>query len=138
MLKKDSVGNSILLTIIASGLVFLIAIINLSNLMIYWMMERKKGSGSFQSNGGRQSLYRKKYSGRSHGYDFISAVIAILIQWGINRWAGSWLAENDIYTTIGTANVIAGLACTTLCGVLAALVPAKFAMRVETAECLKE
>ena len=69
---------------------------------------------------------------------FISAVIAILIQWGINRWAGSWLAENDIYTTIGTANVIAGLACTTLCGVLAALVPAKFAMRVETAECLKE
>lgn len=40
--EKDSVGNSILLTIIASGLVFLIAIINLSNLMIYWMMERKR------------------------------------------------------------------------------------------------
>ena len=136
--EKDSVGNSILLTIIASGLVFLIAIINLSNLMIYWMMERKKDLAVFKAMGAGNHYIVKNILAEVMAMIFISAVIAILIQWGINRWAGSWLAENDIYTTIGTANVIAGLACTALCGVLAALVPAKFAMRVETAECLKE
>lgn len=136
--EKDSVGNSILLTIIASGLVFLIAIINLSNLMIYWMMERKKDLAVFKAMGAGNHYIVKNILAEVMAMIFISAVIAILVQWGINRWAGSWLAENDIYTTIGTANVIAGLACTALCGVLAALVPAKFAMRVETAECLKE
>jgi len=78
--ESASTNNSILITIIASVLVFAIAIINISNLMIYWTLERRKDLSILKAIGADNYYLTKCLLIEIFVMTMLSAIAAILLQ----------------------------------------------------------
>lgn len=136
--ERTSTNNSILITIIASVLVFAIAIINISNLMIYWMIERRKDLAILKAMGADNQYLTKCLLVEILVMTSLSALGAILLQKIIVFCFGNILVQNEIYATVTYTNYVIGFVVTVVCGVLATIIPARQVMRIQPSESIKE
>lgn len=136
--ESDSTNNSIWITVIASVLVFAIAIINISNLMIYWTLERRKDLAILKAMGADNFYLTKCLLAEIFVMTILSAIGAILMQKVIAFCCGDLLVQNDIYATVTYINFIIGFLVTVICGGLAVIIPAKQVMRIQPSESIKE
>lgn len=135
---EDSVRNSILITCIATILVFAVAIINITNLMIYWMLERQKDLAVLKALGANNRYLTRCLILEVFVMTAISAFLAVFLQVLVEGLFGDILAQNGIYATVTLANFIFAFMVTCVCGLLSAIMPARQVMKVQPADSIKE
>ena len=136
--ESDSTNNSILITIVASVLVFTIAMINISNLMIYWTLERRKDLAILKAMGADNQYLIKGLLVEILVMTILSAIGAILLQKVITFGYGDILRKNEIYATVTYINFVIGFLVTVICGGLAVIIPARQVMCIQPSESIKE
>lgn len=132
--KAEESDNSVIITIIASVLVFTIVIINITNLMLYWVLDRKKDLSVFKAMGASNKYLTKCIVLEVVAMTLLGFVIALLIQYILNQLMGATLRAQDIYMDISCVNVGTCSLVTTVCGILASIIPARIIMKIQPAE----
>ncbi len=135
--ENESFSNSIVMTAIASALVFTIAIINITNLMVYWMLDRKKDIAVFKALGADNDYIIRNLVKEIICMGMIGAAAAIFIQELVIKFADEFLIRNGVYCQITYINIIVAIAVTIICGMLAAIIPARQVTRIQPAEGMR-
>ena len=117
----SSLDNSIAITAIASCLVFFIAIINIINLMNYWMMERKKEIGIMKAMGALNGFIIKWVVVEMTMISSMGAILALFIQFVINVLFKSMLVSYGVNINLSFTNLLLAILVSALCGVISAL-----------------
>ncbi len=134
---EDSFWNSIIITVIATVLVFTIAILNITNLMIYWMLERKKDLAILKALGAHNRYLTGCLVAEIVAMTLLSACLAIAVQLVVTGLCGEVLEKNEIYCNVTYVNFILSFVITVVCGVIAAVIPARQMMRVQPSESIR-
>lgn len=134
----DENNNSIIITIIASVLIFIIVIINITNLMLYWIIDRKKDLAVFKAIGASNTYLTKCITLEVVAMTVIGFVFALILQYILNITLGEILRAQDIYMDISILNIGICLLVTMTCGVLASIIPSRIIMSIQPAESIKE
>ncbi len=117
----SSLDNSIAITAIASCLVFFIAIINIINLMNYWMMERKKEIGIMKAMGALNGFIIKWVVVEMTMISSMGAILALFIQFVINVLFKPMLVSYGVNINLSFTNLLLAILVSALCGVISAL-----------------
>lgn len=130
--------NSITITIISSVLVFVVVIINITNLMIYWVLDRQKDLAVFKALGASNQYLTKCVVVEVAVMTIIGFVIALAIQFLVDLLFNPIFYAWGIYMDVTAANVIICLMVTMGCGILSSIAPSRIVMRIQPAESIKE
>ena len=130
--------NSITITLISSVLVFVVVIINITNLMIYWVLDRQKDLAVFKALGASNQYLTKCVVVEVAGLTIIGFVIALAIQFLFDLLFNPIFYAWGIYMDVTAANVIICLMVTMGCGILSSIAPSRIVMRIQPAESIKE
>ena len=130
--------NSITITIISSVLVFVVVIINITNLMIYWVLDRQKDLAVFKALGASNQYLTKCVVVEVAVMTIIGFVIALAIQFLFDLLFHPIFYAWGIYMDVTAANVIICLMVTMGCGILSSIAPSRIVMRIQPAESIKE
>lgn len=130
--------NSITITIISSVLVFVVVIINITNLMIYWVLDRQKDLAIFKALGASNQYLTKCVVVEVAVMTIIGFVIALAIQFLLDLLFNPIFYAWGIYMDVTAANVIICLMVTMGCGILSSIAPSRIVMRIQPAESIKE
>lgn len=130
--------NSITITIISSVLVFVVVIINITNLMIYWVLDRQKDLAVFKALGASNQYLTKCVVVEVAVMTIIGFVIALAIQFLFDLLFNQILYAWGINMDVTAANVIICLMVTMGCGILSSIAPSRIVMRIQPAESIKE
>lgn len=123
--SSDSFGNSVLITVLSTSLVFVIAIINIINLMFYWMLERTKDLAIMKAMGATNKYLIKWTMFEMSSIAVIGAVIALVIQLvGNNIFFKLGIFTED-YLQISYLNILFAVIISIVCGTLTALLVSK-------------
>ncbi len=131
------IRNSIVITVLSSGIIFIIAMVNITNLMIYWIMERRKEFGIIKAIGGTNRYIVKCIIFEIVIMTIISAFLAIILQSCFSWLFEDILVSNGIYVKVTYVNYLISIIVAMLCGIVAAIIPAKRAITVQPSEILK-
>lgn len=126
-----------IITLVSAIIIFTIAIINIINLMIYWISQRKREFGIMKALGANNSYIVKWVIIEVISMAVISAFLAIIVQLVILMGFKDILLGNQIYLSISVINCIVAIVVATMCGLIAAVVPAKRAIKVQPVEVVK-
>lgn len=121
VVDDSSLNNSIVITVAASLLVFLIAIINIINLMVYWMMERKKEIGIMKAIGASNPFIIKWVIIEMTMLSVIGAILALMSQFVINMIFDSLLIKYHVSIDLSFINLLLAIIVSSLCGIISAL-----------------
>lgn len=136
---KDNNGfyNSIIITVIATTLVFVIAIINITNLMLYWILERKEDIAVMKAMGADNHYIIKYLAIEIVSMALIGALLGIVLQKIAVLFLEEFLQKNEIYCQVTYVNFMISFAVTVVCGLMATIIPAKQMAKIQPAEGLK-
>lgn len=135
---NSSLNNSIIIVLVASLLVFFIAVINIINLMFYWMIERKKEIGIMKAIGATNPFVIKWLIIEMCLLSVLGALLALISQFVINYVFSSLLSKNSLYLNLSFVNLFIAITISGLCGVISALLIIKKSVMfnpVETISC---
>jgi len=132
----SSVKNSITVTIASSIIIFFIAMMNITNLMIYWIMERKKEFGILKALGGTNAFVIRCVVMEVLIMTLISALLAILVQLLLGYLLSAVLEKNNISFQISGFNLLFSAVAATICGLIAAIIPSHRAIKIKPVETL--
>ncbi len=130
----ESFTNSIVITIILSGSVFIIAIVNIINLMIYWVMDRAKEFGILKSIGATNKYITKWITIEVMIMIFVSSIVAMLTQGLAQILLKDFLIENEIYFSITWINLLVSIIVATVFGTFSAIIPCRTAVNINLIE----
>ena len=132
--QMDASGlrNAVSLTVILSVCVFAVAIVNISNLMLYWVLERRNTYGIIKALGGYDGYIFKLILCEVLALTAAGSLLALAVQQVIHLLAGSLPLELEL------VNVGVSAAVAILTGFIAALIPAVRAVRLQPVEVLNE
>ena len=133
----NSANNSIIITTIATVLVFVIAISNITNLLVYWMMERNKDLAILKAMGANNSYLTKWLLLEIFIITITGALLAIIVQLVISNVCEEWLLKNEIYSTVTYWNFLLSFLVTTISGIISFILPARQVLRVQPSESMK-
>lgn len=131
-IDTSGLHNAVVLTIISSVSVFIIAIVNISNLMLYWILERKKTYGIIKALGGHNGYIFRMIFAEVLVLTLVSGILALAVQGILHMIFASLPLEMtmlNIWTALLTAFVTGGIA---------ALIPAVRAMKLQPVKILNE
>lgn len=132
--QMDASGlrNAVSLTVILSVCVFAVAIVNISNLMLYWVLERRNTYGIIKALGGYDGYIFKLILCEVLALTAAGSLLALAVQQVIHLLADSLPLELEL------VNVGVSAAVAVLTGFIAALIPAVRAVRLQPVEVLNE
>ena len=131
-IDTSGIRNAILLTIIVSGSVFIIAVVNITNLMLYWIMERRKAYGIMKAIGGHNGYILKIVFVEVLMFTIISSMLALVFQEMAHILAPLLPLE------LSPINIVIAITVAFLTGGMAAFVPARRAMKLQPIKILNE
>lgn len=132
--QMDASGlrNAVSLTVILSVCVFAVAIVNISNLMLYWVLERRNTYGIIKALGGYNGYIFKLILCEVLALTAAGSLLALAVQQAVHLLADSLPLELEL------VNVGVSAAVAVLTGFIAALIPAVRAVRLQPVEVLNE
>lgn len=131
-MDMSGLQNAITLTVISSVSVFIIAIVNISNLMLYWVLERKKTYGIIKALGGHNRYIFKMIFIEVLILTWVSSLLALGVQEILHLFFTSLPLELTIM------NAGAAVLSAFVTGGIAALIPAVRAMKLQPVKILNE
>lgn len=127
----SSFKNSLIVTIIATVLVFTIAIINIIHLMLYWLVERKREIGIMKALGANNGYIAKTVLFEIIVIAIVGCLLAIIVQYLAMFLFAETPISKEITFRVTWLNLIYTMGVSLFFGVIAAIVPVLNAMRME-------
>ncbi|KEQ24245.1 ABC transporter permease [Paenibacillus tyrfis] len=135
--KESEFWSNILVTAILSGIILLVTVINVSNLTLFWIVERRNEIGILKAIGATNWTIARQITCEMLFICFLSAIISILVQSCITYVfnAYKWLATE---ITVSWSNWIISFGIATICGLVTSITPVNKCLKVAPSEVLKQ
>ncbi|RJX37067.1 ABC transporter permease [Paenibacillus pinisoli] len=128
---NSSFRNTLVITVVATVLIYTIAVINIIHLMMYWLIERKREIGIMKALGANNAYIARTVLLEVLIMSIIGGLLAILIQYAaMLLLSGSSLAK-EITFQVTWLNLFSALGVSLFFGMISAIAPALNAMRFE-------
>lgn len=131
-------NNSVSITVIASVLIFVIVIVNITNLMMYWIIDRKRDLAVFKALGATDRYLLLCNMAEVVAMTVIGAAFALGLQYLLQAALGEILNRQEIYLDVSLTNLWICMLVTMICGMLASLIPAGIILKIQPAQSIKE
>ena len=128
--------NSAIVSITSTILVFFISAVNVINLMIYWMIERKKDLAIMNALGCTKSHILKWTIAETSMFSLIGAVLAITIQILGKILFNDYLVKNEIFLNISFVNILLAVVISEVSAIVTALILTKKSLRFNVKDVL--
>lgn len=130
-IDSSSFRNSLVITIVATVLIFTIAIINIIHLMLYWLGERKREIGIMKALGANNGYIAKTVLFEVLIMSIIGCLLAISVQYLAMLLLSNSSLGKEITFQVTWLNLIYAMGVSLFFGMISAIVPALNAMRFE-------
>lgn len=127
----SSFRNSIIITIVATVLIFTIATINIIHLMLYWIGERKREFGIMKALGANNGYIAKMVILEVCIMSIIGCLFAISVQYFAMLFLFESQLGKEITFQVTWLNLLFAMSVSLFFGIISAFIPALNAMRVE-------
>lgn len=134
---RSSVENSKLLTGAISGILLLISLINIINLSVFWIMERKKSLAIMSSIGATPMMIVCSIIFEMLMMVVIATGLSLLthqILWSVFK---DFLIQKEIFVNVSYWNFLIVMGIGLICGLISSLIPVSQSLKIEPAEALK-
>ncbi|OCA84085.1 hypothetical protein A8F94_15270 [Bacillus sp. FJAT-27225] len=128
---SSSFRNSLVITIVATVLIFTIAIINIIHLMLYWLVERKREIGIMKALGASNGYIAKTVLVEVLIMSIIGCLLAISVQYLAMLLLSDSSLGKEITFQVTWLNLFFAMGVSLFFGMMAAIAPALNAMRFE-------
>lgn len=128
---SSSFRNSLVITIVATVLIFTIAIINIIHLMLYWLVERKREIGIMKALGANNGYITKTVLLEVLIMSIIGCLLAISVQYLAMQLLSDSSIGKEITFQLTWLNLFIAMGVSLFFGMIAAIAPALNAMRIE-------
>lgn len=121
--EDSELRNSIVLTIIATILIFTIAVINIVHLMQYWLIERQREFGIMKALGANSSYIAKIVLFEILTISIFGSILAILVQYIAMLFLSDSAIGKEISLKVTWLNLLFAIGISLFFGVLSAIIP---------------
>lgn len=128
---SSSFRNSLVITIVATVLIFTIAIINIIHLMLYWLVERKREIGIMKALGANNGYIAKTVLLVVLIMSIIGCLLAISVQYLAMLLISDSSLGKEITFQVTWLNLFYAMGVSLFFGMISAIAPALNAMRFE-------
>ncbi|MGE6260696.1 ABC transporter permease [Heyndrickxia sporothermodurans] len=128
---SSSFRNSLVITIVATVLIFTIAIINIIHLMLYWLVERKREIGIMKALGANNGYIAKTVLLEVLIMSIIGCLLAISVQYLAMLLISDSSLGKEITFQVTWLNLFYAMGVSLFFGMISAIAPALNAMRFE-------
>ncbi|MCJ7840019.1 ABC transporter permease [Lederbergia sp. NSJ-179] len=128
---SSSFRNSLVITIVATVLIFTIAIINIIQVMLYWLMERKREIGIMKALGATNRYIAKTVLMEVLTMSIIGCLLAISVQYLSMLLLSDSSLGKEITFKVTWLNLYYAMGVSLFFGMVSAITPALNAMRLE-------
>lgn len=135
--NTEQFRNSVILTIIISGAILLVTIINVMNLSIFWILDRRREIVIKKVLGAVDKLIIKPILIESIFIAILACLIAILLHFSIIILAKSKLVGLEIALNISWLNLIVAFSVSIFCGIATSIPSIRMALNMNPVEILK-
>lgn len=134
--SQSSFMNSVSITLISAGLIFVVAIINIVNLMYYWMIERRRDIAVMKAMGCTNKYLVKWLIAEMSAIALIGAALAVIIQMIARVCIVNVFPYNEISVDIAPVNILLALTVSVLSGAITALLIARKSLKFSPADVM--
>ncbi len=137
--EKDnsSLLNSITITALFSGIILLVATINVMNLSLFWILDRRKEITIKKVVGATDSSIIKTVVFQMVFIALASAISAIFIQYIISIVVYKFIRIENISIDVSWYNWIFSIFVSITCGLVSSISPVKATLKMQPAEALR-
>lgn len=128
---SSSFRNSLVITIIATVLIFTIAIINIIHLMLYWLVERQREFGIMKALGANSGYIAKTVLFEILTISFIGCLLAIVVQYIAMQLLADTSIGKEITFRVTWLNLFFAMGLSLFFGLISAIVPMLKIMRLD-------
>lgn len=136
-MDRSSLRNAIIFTVVASGVILLITLINVINLSLFWILDRRKQIAIMMSTGATNKFICKRVIVEMVLMAIISSIIAVVVQKILWCIFGKNLINNEMYFDISWVNLIGSILVATICGLISSIFPVLSTLKMNPAEALR-
>lgn len=131
VVDTSALRNALMLTMIATVLIFTIAIINIVHLVLYWLLERNREMGIMKALGATNGYLAKAVLFEILMVSFIGCLLAIVVQYiGMLVLSGTSIGK-EVTFTVTWINLFAAMGVSLFFGMISAIVPMMKVMRLD-------
>ncbi|MGE5627068.1 MAG: ABC transporter permease [Solirubrobacterales bacterium] len=134
---NSSLLNSIVGTVVISGIMLIMCIINVINLSIFWILSRKREISVRKALGATDYVIIKSEVAEMCGLAIISAFLAISIQSILLIFCNRYLINMGISIEVSLSNWLIVIFTSIICGVISSVKPVLETLKIQPAEALK-
>lgn len=134
--ERSSFDNSIKIAVISSVLVFLVAIINIVQLLLYWVVDRKRDFGIMKALGAGKKYIIFSMVSETLLLALIGSLFAILLQWIIGNVFSSQISSLGITMRVNMISFVSSCAITMVFGLTAVIAPIKKALSTDPVQII--
>ena len=135
-IDSSSVKNTVIIATTATVLVFLIAVVNIVQLMLYWVLERKRAIGIMKALGANNGYIAKCLLLEILTMAGIGCLLAILTQCLLVAVLEGSAYKETFPMQISYINLLAAMAVAMFFGIISSLIPIKRAFKFEPTEII--
>lgn len=134
--SRSSIDNTVFLTITASAVILIITIINVVNLSLFWILDRRKQLAIMMSIGATGRRICKEVIMEMLLMSIISSLIAVVIQKVLFIIFKNYLITNGVYFDVSWTNLIISIVVGAICGLISSVFPVIATLKVNPSEAL--
>lgn len=125
--------NAALMAALIGGLILLVASVNISNLSLFWILDRRKEIAVRKALGATDRAILQLVVGEMLAFATVSLVMA----WVLHAALAAVLAGQGIAIGIGWASIAVSVTVALLCALVTSIVPVRAALAMEPADVLR-
>lgn len=130
-LETSSFDNSIIIAAASTILVFVIAIINIIQLLLYWVIDRKRELGIMKALGAGNKYIICSMVLETTVLAAIGSILSLIVQGVMSRCLVTIARDTGIGMDLNIFNLVLAISITILFGLLAVIVPIKRAINAD-------
>lgn len=133
----ESVTNTIVTTTVFAGIILFISIVNVMNLCLFWILDRRKDIAIQKALGAPDILIVLSIIYEMISVALIAASISIVVQYLLGKCLFNTLQSLGISFEVTITNWIFSMLVAFICGLVTSITPARMTLKMEPAEALR-
>lgn len=133
----ESVTNTIITTTAFAGIILFISVVNVMNLCLFWILDRRKDIAIQKALGAPDILIVLSIISEMISVALIAASIAIAIQYIFGKCFFDMLQSLGLSFKVTVSNWIFSMLVAFICGLVTSITPVRMTLKMEPAEALR-
>ncbi len=129
--------NSIILTLLFSGIILLVSTINVVNLSLFWVLDRRKEITIKKVVGATDSVIIKSVVLQMVFIALVSSIAAIFIQYILSIVVYKFIRITNMTIDVSWYNWVLSICVSIICGLISSISPIKATLKMQPSEALR-